>query len=235
MILSFYDFILYKTGGIFVKLSFKNWIFKIVLNLLGLFLCSFGIVLLIESSLGASPWDVFQVGMTNYVDITIGQASQIIAFIIVIINLFFKVIPGVGTILNAFFVGYFIDLIYKFNILKPESLLFKLLYFCVGMIFFGFGIVIALKAKIGVGSRDALMEVLVNLSKQSVVKIRSILEIIAGIFGIVLGGPFGIGTLVAAFSLGYIINFAAKILDYEFDAYNHYTLKDSYLKYKSII
>lgn len=214
------------------RLTLLQWGIKTAMNIFGLFLCGLAIVLAVQCGLGANPWDVFQIGMTNYLPITLGQSSQIIAFIILIFNLTQGVIPGVGTILNAYFIGFFIDLVYKFGIATPESLWLKSLMLFGSLVCFGFGIIIALKARIGVGSRDALMEFLVTKTNKSVLFIRACLEIFAVVGSILLSGPLGIGTLIAALSLGYFISFAAKVLKYDFDVSKHYTLKNMYDDYK---
>lgn len=217
------------------KLNFSEWGYKILLNIFGLFLCGFGIVLTVQCGLGASPWDVLQVGMTNYIPITLGQASQIVAFILLIFTWYKGVVPGVGTVLNAYFIGFFIDLVFKFGIETPEALSMQIIMLVSSIIIFAFGIVISLKAKIGVGTRDALMEYLITSTNVSVIYIRAALEIFALIIGILLKGPFGIGTIVVALTLGYVIKFAAKVLKYDFDVSNHYTFKDMLVNSKRTI
>ncbi|AFS77480.1 hypothetical protein Curi_c04050 [Gottschalkia acidurici 9a] len=206
--------------------SATQWIIKIVMNIFGLFLCGLAIVLAVKCGLGANPWDALQVGMTNYLPITLGQASQIIAFVILVFNLTRKVIPGVGTVLNAYFIGFFIDVSMKFGIETPSAIPLQALMLLASLVLFGFGIIIALKARIGVGSRDGLMEYLINATKVSVQYIRAALEIFAVIGAIFLKGPMGIGTIIAALTLGYFIQLAAKVLNYDFDVEKHYTFKD---------
>lgn len=215
------------------RLTFVQWGYKIIMNILGLFMCGVAIVLAVQSGLGASPWDVLSLGITNYIPITLGQASQIVAFILLIFTWSKGVIPGVGTILNAYFIGFFIDLTFKFGIKTPDQLSIKILMLLGSLIIFALGIVLSLRAKIGVGTRDALMEYLITSTKKPVNLIRACLEIGALAIGILLKGPFGIGTIVLALTLGYFIKFAAKILNYDFDAFAHYTLKDSYLNLKN--
>lgn len=207
-------------------LTLKEWIKRIAINLIGLFILSFGATLGIICGLGASPFDVLQVGMTNYLPITIGQASQIIALIFLIYTWSKGVIPGIGTILNVIFVGGFIDLIFTFGIQTPETLLFKFVMLFLSIVFAGFGIVLSLKAKIGVGTRDSFMEYLVTVTNKNVNKIRSTIEICVFFLGMMLGGPIGIGSIITALTLGNMITFCAKILNYDFDINNHYTFND---------
>lgn len=207
-------------------LTLKEWTKRIIINLVGLFILSFGATLGIICGLGASPFDVLQVGMTNYLPITIGQASQIIALVFLIYTWSKGVTPGIGTIMNVIFVGGFIDLIFSFGIQTPKSLLFKFIMLALSIVFAGFGIVLSLKAKIGVGTRDSFMEYLVTATNQNVNKIRSIIEICVFFLGMMLGGPVGVGSIITALTLGHIITYCAKLLKYDFDVNNHYTFSD---------
>ncbi|MGL6107848.1 YczE/YyaS/YitT family protein [Romboutsia sp.] len=213
-------------------LTMKEWLQRITINMIGLFVLSLGATLGIICGLGASPFDVLQVGMTNYLPITIGQASQIIALIFLIYTWSKGVIPGIGTILNVILVGGFIDLIFTFGIQTPETVLFKFVMLFLSIALAGFGIVLSLKARIGVGTRDSFMEYLVTATNKDVNKIRSIIEVCVFFLGMLLGGPIGIGSIITALTLGHMITFWAKVLNYDFDVNNHYTFNDIVNVYK---
>ena len=103
----------------------------------------------------------------------------------------------------------------------------------------GVGIVVSLKAKIGVGTRDAFMEYIVTRTQKSVGTIRATIEILAFAAGALLvgveglGTTYGIGTIFIALTLGHVITFTANVLKYDFDVSNHYTFKDSLDRYKA--
>ena len=209
------------------KLGLKQWFVKVPLDILGLFLCALGIVLAIQSNLGPSPWDVLQVGLSIQLPISIGQASQLVSVVMLAFTWYKGIIPGVGTLAEAFFIGFFIDLIYKYiPVHTPDGIMFRILMLVIGVAMLAFGIVTALKAGLGVGSRDQLMEYLIGTTGKPVEKIRPFMEIIALIIGTILKGPIGIGSIFVAMFIGYLIRFSAKALSYNFDAYSHYTLLD---------
>ena len=209
------------------KLGLKQWLVKIPLDILGLFLSAAGIVLAIQSKLGPSPWDVLQVGLSIQLPISIGQASQLVSLIILAFTTYKGIIPGFGTIAEAFFIGFFIDLIYKYiPIYTPDGMMLRILMLVIGVVMLAFGIVTSLKAGLGVGSRDQLMEYLIGATGKTVEKVRPIMELIALIVGALLKGPIGIGSIFVAAFIGYLIRFSAKMLNYNFDAYCHYTLLD---------
>src|SRR3990170_1457924 len=78
---------------------------------LGLFLFSLGIVANLQSNLGMMPWGVLDVGLSKVTPFTIGQASILIGLLVIFIGYLLGFIPGLGTLANMFFIGYFIDLI----------------------------------------------------------------------------------------------------------------------------
>ncbi|MGL5330808.1 MAG: YczE/YyaS/YitT family protein [Peptostreptococcaceae bacterium] len=221
------------------RLTMMDWIIKSGMNMLGLFLLAIGVVLGLQCGLGASPFDVLQVGMTKYLPITIGQASIIIALIFLVYTWSNGVIPGLGTILNAIFVGVFIDLVFTFGIQVPNDIFMKVIMLVSSTVLAGIGIVLSLKAKIGVGTRDAFMEYMVTKTQKPVGKVRSTIEIIAFILGVILvgaeglGSTYGIGTIFIALTIGHVITFTANVLKYDFDISNHYTFKDSIDAYKA--
>lgn len=221
------------------RLTITQWIIRSLMNLLGLFLLALGVVTGLQCGLGASPFDVLQVGMTKYLPITVGQASQIIAVAFLVYTWAKGVIPGFGTILNAIFVGVFIDLVFTFGIQTPAILPMKVVMLLASTVLAGIGIVLSLKAKIGVGTRDAFMEYIVTRTQKSVGTVRATIEILAFIVGALLvgkdglGTTYGIGTIFIALTLGHVITFTANVLKYDFDVSNHYTFKDSLDTYKA--
>lgn len=83
----------------------KNEILRYFKLFLGLFICSLGVVIIIKSNLGFSPWDVLHQGISKVTHITIGQASIFVGFIVIIIDFFLGERIGSGSVLNIIFVG----------------------------------------------------------------------------------------------------------------------------------
>lgn len=79
----------------------------------GLLLYSLGILATLYSNLGMSPWDVFHMGIINYVPLTLGQISQITGLVILIIGYFLGGPVGFGTLLTACSIGLFVQLAFR--------------------------------------------------------------------------------------------------------------------------
>ena len=79
----------------------------------GLFLVAFGLVANLHSNLGMNPWGVLNVGITKVTTLTIGQVSQLIGLVVIIVGWILGFAPGFGTLANMYLIGFFIDLIIR--------------------------------------------------------------------------------------------------------------------------
>ena len=175
--------------------------------LFGFIIISLGTNMTIDANLGLNPWGTFHQGVSNITSLTFGEVSQITGIIIIAFSLFIKIYPGIGTILNMFFIGFFVDFFDKMRFLPmPESILMKSLYLVIGTLMFNYGIYVYLSCELGAGPRDGLLVGLVKLTGISVSVMRPMIEVTILIIGIFLGGAYGLGTVLNAFGGGYILN-----------------------------
>jgi len=194
---------------------------------IGFILCSLGIRLLITADLGMNPWGTFTSGLVNITNLSFGQLSQLIGFVIIIATLPLKSIPGVGTLLNMFFIGYFIDLFEGLPFMvTPNHFILKLAMCLLGLVVLSYGIYLYLSCQLGAGPRDGLMIALIKITNSSASIIKPAIEITVTLIGIALGGPLGIGTLIVALLGGKILDFFFKIFHYDPKSHHQRTLLD---------
>ena len=187
----------------------KSWLRFLV----GLIIVSIGLVLTVKANLGVSPWNVFHIGLTHHFDLTLGQASQLTGFVIIIISfLLAKIKPTLATIINIFLVGFLIDLLMPI-IAKPQALIFRYVYLICGVVVFSFGVGVYISAKCGTGPRDSLMMALDNNLKYRLGLIRNGIELTVLIVGYFLGGPVGVGTVLVALGVGPIVEYTLKLIN----------------------
>ncbi len=84
---------------------------RIVLMLLGLFLCALGSVITMRANLGFTPWNVFHQGIHNVTGITIGTANTLVGMFILCIDLLLRERIGLGSICNMLLIGPFTDFV----------------------------------------------------------------------------------------------------------------------------
>jgi uncharacterized membrane protein YczE len=185
----------------------------------GLFLFALGAVMMLYADLGLSSWGVFQIGLTNTMGLTFGQASQLVGLGVLILGWVLGFPPGFGTVMNMYFIGYFIDRIMEWwttPMYNNIALQFALLVG--GMAMIGIASYFYLSPKLGAGPRDGLMIGLVQKLNRPVGQVRGGIEVTVTVLGYLMGGPVGVGTVIAAFSVGYFVQLAFKLGKYDRNA-----------------
>lgn len=207
--------------------SLKQMAQKLIRLFIGLFLFAVGIVLTINADLGLSPWDVFHQGISHITGITMGQASIAVGIMLVILNAALGERLGWGTLCNMLFIGLFMDFL-MLNRLIPiyEGIVPGVIMMLLGMAVIGVASYFYIGAALGSGPRDGLMIALTKKTSKSVRFIRNAIESSALIAGYLLGGYVGIGTLIMAIALGYIIQFTFKVLKFDVSSVQHRCIDD---------
>lgn len=209
------------------KLKFSNQqlLLKMPSLFFGLFLYAVGILCTLYSHLGMSPWDVFHMGIVNYTPLTLGQASQLTGLAILLISYFIGVTPGLASVFNMIFIGYFVDFINQLGVIKtPTNMIGQILMLLMGIVIIGWATYFYLRVELGAGPRDGFMEGLVKKTSKPVWMIRASIEITVLILGYLMGGPVGIGTLVTAGLIGFSVQWAFKLGRYDSKLATHTNL-----------
>ena len=182
-------------------LNFKPKLSTFLLLCLGLSIFGLGEGLLLVSTTGNSPWSVLAEGITKITGITIGTSTFLISVGVLLLWVFLKQKPGIGTIMNIIIIAGVIDLTLIY--FEPPTLLIsKYILAVVSVLLVGFGSGIYLVANLGPGPRDGLMTGLTRVTNLPIAFIRASIEISVVLIGWYLGGNVGIGTLIFAFGIG---------------------------------
>ena len=172
----------------------------------GLFAFALGIVMLLESRLGLSPWDVLNQGVSNHVPhLSFGLANTAIAVVVLAAAWRLGAAIGPGTVANAILIGVFVDVLVRadaFAGVSEAAWPARAALLVAGIIVIGLASALYIGAALGAGPRDSLMLVLSHRSRFRVGMVRTVLESCATALGFALGGKVGIGTLAFAFGIG---------------------------------
>lgn len=170
--------------------------------ILSLAVCALAIRLMIDANIGASPWDVFHIGLSRWLPLTVGQASIVAGLAVVAVAwLGFKEKYGLGTVMNVLVIGLLIDVLAPF-MPHPTRLPVQWAQFLLGVGLAGFGTAAYISAGFGTGPRDGLMMALNRQYGWPIARIRTSLEVGILLIGALLGGPVGLGTLAFALLMG---------------------------------
>lgn len=211
--------------------ALRALLFKMPKLFFGFILCGLGIAMMKNSGLGLNPWGIFHMGITNQTGITFGAVTQITGLVIILASIPLKIIPGIGTILNMYFIGMFIDMFDRSPFLTtPDPFILKLLILVVGMCVLSAGIYYYLSCGLGAGPRDGLMLGLMKILNKSVSVIKTVTEVSVMIIGVILGGPLGIGTIIIALTFGFVLEMTFKIGKKNAKEIEQSNLRDEYIR-----
>jgi uncharacterized membrane protein YczE len=173
--------------------------------LLGLLLFAAGIVAILESKLGLSPWDVLNQGVARNTPLSFGQANIAIALVVLVAGLALRAPIGAGTVANAILIGVFVDRMLAIGWvdgLSGQGLVVRIALLFGGIAAIGLGSGFYIGASLGAGPRDSLMLVLTERSRFRIGVVRAGIEGCALLVGFALGGTVGLGTLAFAVLIG---------------------------------
>jgi uncharacterized protein len=169
--------------------------------LVGFSLFGAGEACLVASDLGNSPWSVFAQGLARQTALSVGTATIVISFGVLLLWIPLRQRPGLGTIGNAVGIGLAID---ATLLLLPDHapLAVRALEIPAGIALVAIGSAFYLGAALGPGPRDGLMTGLHRVTGRPIGLTRGTVEVAALAAGIVLGGTFGVGTVAFALGIG---------------------------------
>ena len=212
----------------------KKIIYKLPKLYFGFILASLGLAFMIEAGVGMSPWGTLQVGLEGVSGISYGRITQLVGLTIIVSTMFMKVYPGVGTVLNIAFIGYFIDLIRSIGIIPNVSGVLAQLTLCIsGLIVFSFGIYFYLSCGLGAGPRDGLMLALIKITGKPPTVIKPAIELTVLGIGILIGGPVGIGTIIVALLGGRMLDMVFTMFKFDPKAQKQQNLAEFVLSFRS--
>jgi uncharacterized protein len=181
----------------------------------GLVVFALAIVLILESKLGLSPWDVLNQGIAKHSPLSFGFANVVVAIFVLGIAWSLGGRPGVGTVANALLVGSFIQgltSIHAVQHLSHDTLSARIALLAGGIALIGPASAFYICADLGAGPRDTLMLVGARRTGFRIGVVRASLEICALAAGIALGGTFGVGTVLFALLVGPIVEASFAVL-----------------------
>ena len=174
---------------------------RLVQLFIGLALYGVSLAFLLRAGLGLAPWDVLHQGLAELVGATVGQMVIAVSFVVLLAWIPLRERPGFGTIANALMVGAFVDLtLLVLDDAGPWPARVGLLLG--GILLNGLATALYIGASLGAGPRDGLMTGLVRRTGRSVRVVRTSLELTVLVFGWLLGGTVGVGTLLYAVAIG---------------------------------
>ena len=170
----------------------------------GLGLYGLSTAMFIRSDLGVDPWDVFHLGVGMQLGMTIGTVIILTGAAVLLLWIPIRQMPGLGTVSNVIVLGLAADA--TLAVLPPlESMVARSALLVGAIVLNAIATGMYIGAGFGPGPRDGLMTGLHARTGWSLRGIRTAIELSVLLIGWLLGGKFGVGTVIYALSIGPLI------------------------------
>ncbi len=176
----------------------------------GLFLFGFAAAMMLRAGFGVDPWTVFAEGFYVQWGFGIGWVIVVSGLLVLLIWIPLRQRPGIGTVLNALFVGPAMEL-GLLMVETPEGFGQRIFLFSAGLLMMAIASGLYIGARFGPGPRDGLMVGFNARFGWPLWAVRTVIEVTVLSIGWVLGGSFGVGTVVFALTIGPLAQRAIKV------------------------
>lgn len=200
-----------------MKHGARETLLRLFLLFAGLLIAHLGVTLFLLTDLGADPFNVLIQGLrllisraTRY-SLTHGTVHMCVCFLIILILLLIdKSYIKIGTIVCMFCGGPIIDLftwlLHAFAI-DRAGLAVKLIVLMIGCCVLAFGMSIVIRSEAGTGPNDLVAVVISEKTGIRFGLVRVVTDFLFVLTGFLLGGRFGVGTIICAFLVGPVAEF----------------------------
>lgn len=205
-----------KTGMFARPEKFK---LRLLLTIAGVMVQGFGLSWLIRLNMGTDPFTNFMLGCDIYMPTGFGTTQLIMNLLMfTYVIAFGRDMIGFGTIANMVFLGYIVDFFgFIWDKILPAGLFdtrwIAWIVLVPAFALFIVGAATYMSAGLGASPYDGIPFIISRQLNKSFKYTRMVWDIAFMILGIVLGGGFGIVTIVVAFFAGPVINGVKKQVD----------------------
>jgi uncharacterized membrane protein YczE len=168
----------------------------------------------LAGSAGTNGWSTMALGLSNTTGMSFGTGVFAISVGILVIDFLGKGKLGVGTFLNAFLIAWLSDAFLKVLsfIPAPPNQAVGVCYTLLGQMIIAFATVVYMRTGLGAGPRDTLMVIVSKkLPRIPVGAVKFGLEMMALLAGVIMGAPFGIGTVLVVALQASFFQFACHV------------------------
>jgi uncharacterized membrane protein YczE len=179
---------------------------RLVQLMVGLVLYGLSMAMMVRSSLGLDPWDVFHYGLAQRLPLSFGQVVIVVGALVLLAWIPLRQWPGLGTVANVFVIGLATDAALSI-IPAPDGWGPRAALLLGGILLNGIAGGLYIGSQLGPGPRDGLMTGLAHRTGRSIRLVRTCLELSVLVVGWLLGGVVGIGTVLYALLIGPLVHF----------------------------
>ncbi|HKN02567.1 MAG TPA: hypothetical protein VJY31_01290 [Buttiauxella sp.] len=170
----------------------------------GLVLYGVSTAMFVRANLGADPWNVFHLGVARIFSLNIGMVMIVVGALVLLLWIPLRQKPGLGTISNVIVLGLAADA--ALALMPPmESMVMRSILLLAAILVNAIAAGMYIGAGFGSGPRDGLMTGINARTGWSVRSVRTAIELTVLLVGWLMGGTFGVGTVLYALAIGPLI------------------------------
>ena len=166
----------------------------------GLALFGLSLAMMVRAELGLGPWDVLHQGLARRLHVEIGCVVIGVSALVLVAWVPLRQRPGIGTVMNAAFVGLFVNAA-LIALPTPGAWAIRVGLLAGGILLNAVATAAYIGAGLGPGPRDGLMTGL-TARGYPVHAVRTAIELSVLACGWLLGGSVGPGTVIYAMTIG---------------------------------
>ena len=199
------------------KLNFQVYLFKILCFLIGCFIIQLGVAFFIKSNTGVDSFTIFMQGLSNLLNITVGQANILVMGIVFVGMLIFtREYIRLGTFLAVITAGPFLDFINQLLDgygIESLPLIVRLVMVAISCVVIAIGFSILKSAELSVAPTDQLPLIIVDKTNWQYKWVRIVMDVLFIVIGFSLGGVLGLGTIIATLLIGPCIQYFLPMIE----------------------
>ncbi len=180
---------------------------RLVQLLWGLVLYGISMALMLRANLGLDPWDVLHQGLAPRIGLSFGMTVNVLGLIVLLLWIPLRQRPGIGTVLNIIVIGTVVDLSLAM-LPAPEGYPLRFAFLVAGIVLNGIAGGAYIGAGLGPGPRDGLMTGIASRAGWPIKIVRTAIELSVLAIGWLLGGTVGLGTVLYALTIGWVVHYA---------------------------
>lgn len=177
----------------------------------GVILVGIGLGVMIDAGLGVAPADAFFTGVSRTSGLTVGTVLFIFSLLMVLGSWALGLAPTIGTLVCFVFIAVFVDLtrwvIHPFAIPDMTWWMHTPIWIA-GLIIFSAGVLGLFSSDLGVSPYDQVVRVISLRTGRSLGFARLIVDGLAFLGALLLGGSWGIGTVILLIAVPLVLNVA---------------------------
>lgn len=193
---------------------------RTTLHLMGVVVIAFGVAMMLWNNFGVGPMDVFIGAIRVRTGVPLAVAVYITVGMLLALAWLLGRRPGIGNLLTPLVLGPVLQLFFaQFQHLPaPQGLLMQVPVQLVAVAVIAIGAGATITANIGAGTAELLTAATSGKTGHSEPRVRLALEMSWFGIGALLGGPFGVGTVLVALTIGPAVARGYALVDGAVDA-----------------